>query len=202
MLWLFRKAYHNCVVHYKTQMHSFLEERRSFGETRKSCTQFKEFDSLILRYVTRVSETRKVHRLEEYKSNLDISEVSTLQNSRIGPTKRLKDKSGVPKARLWNLAKNINKLKENDKATFFSFAKWVLPCASARESVERERESLQLIQERVCIWSVRKTFNSAELQTMRTSRSPTMANGEVRTNKEATIYVKQLDLFVKVMLLE
>ena len=28
------------------------------------------------------------------------------------------------------------------------------------------------------------------------------ANGEVRTNKEATVYVKQLDLFVTVMLLE
>ncbi len=40
-------------------------------------------------------------------------------------------------------------------------------------------------------------------QTMRTSKSPTtvmMATGEVRTSKEATVYVKQLDLFVTVML--
>ena len=47
-------------------------------------------------------------------------------------------------------------------------------------------------------------LNSAELETMRTSRSPTTvmtANGEVRTNKEATVYVEQLDLFVNVMLL-
>ena len=47
-----------------------------------------------------------------------------------------------------------------------------------------------------------KDLNSAELETMRTSRSPTTvmtANGEVQ---EATVYVKQLDLFVKVMLLE
>ena len=28
------------------------------------------------------------------------------------------------------------------------------------------------------------------------------ANGELRTNKEATVHVKQLDLFVTVMLLE
>ena len=51
----------------------------------------------------------------------------------------------------------------------------------------------------------KKDFNSAELETMRTSRSPTTvmtANGEVRTNKEATEYVMQLDLFVKVMLLD
>ena len=49
-----------------------------------------------------------------------------------------------------------------------------------------------------------KDLNSAELETMRTSRSPTTvmtANGEVQTREEA-VYVKQLDLFVKVMLLE
>ena len=51
----------------------------------------------------------------------------------------------------------------------------------------------------------KKDLNSAELQTMRTSRSPTTvmtANGLVQTRDEATENVKQLDLFVKVMLLE
>ena len=50
-----------------------------------------------------------------------------------------------------------------------------------------------------------KDLNAAELATMRTSSGPMTvmtANGEVRTNKEATVYVKQLDLFVKVMLLQ
>ena len=50
-----------------------------------------------------------------------------------------------------------------------------------------------------------KDLNSAELETMRTSRTPTTVmtvNGEVQTREEATVYVKQLDLFVKVMLLE
>ena len=50
-----------------------------------------------------------------------------------------------------------------------------------------------------------KDLNSSELETMRTSRSPTTvmtANGEVQTREEAAYYVKQLDLFVKVMLLE
>ena len=40
---------------------------------------------------------------------------------------------------------------------------------------------------------------------MRTSRSPTTvmtANGEVQTREEATVYVKEVDLFVTVMLLE
>ena len=51
----------------------------------------------------------------------------------------------------------------------------------------------------------KRDLNSAELETMRTSKSPTTvmtANGEARTNKEATVYVKQLDLFVTVVLLE
>ena len=51
----------------------------------------------------------------------------------------------------------------------------------------------------------KKDLNSAELETMRISRNPTTvmtANGEVQTREEATVYVKQLDLFVKVALLE
>ena len=51
----------------------------------------------------------------------------------------------------------------------------------------------------------KKDVLSAELETMRTSRSPTTvmtANGEAQKREEATVDVEQLDLFVKVMLLE
>ena len=51
----------------------------------------------------------------------------------------------------------------------------------------------------------KKDLNSAELATMRTSRSLTTvmtANGEVQIREEATVYVKGLDIFVKVMFLE
>ena len=51
----------------------------------------------------------------------------------------------------------------------------------------------------------KKDLNSAYLETRRISRSPTTvmtANGEVQTGEEATVYVKELDLFVTVMLLE
>ena len=51
----------------------------------------------------------------------------------------------------------------------------------------------------------KRDLDSAELETMRTSRSPTTmmtANGEVQTREEATVYVKELDLFVTVMLFE
>ena len=51
----------------------------------------------------------------------------------------------------------------------------------------------------------RKDLNSAELETVRVSESPTTvvtANGEVLTKEEATVYVKELDLFVTIKLLE
>ena len=99
--------------------------------------------------------------------------------------------------------KNIYKLKEKDKATFYSPAEdWVLPPASTKEPEEMEfvedsRASMHMVSKR--------DLNSAELETMRTSRSPTAvmtASGEVQTREEATENVKQLDLFVKVMFLE
>ena len=51
----------------------------------------------------------------------------------------------------------------------------------------------------------KRDLDSAELETVRTWSSPTMlmtANGEVQTREEATVYVKELDLFVTVVLLE
>ena len=51
----------------------------------------------------------------------------------------------------------------------------------------------------------KKELNSAELETMRISRSPTTvmtAKGDLQTRKEATEDVKELDLFVTVKLLE
>ena len=48
-------------------------------------------------------------------------------------------------------------------------------------------------------------LHSAELETMRTSKTPTTlmtANGEVQTREKATVFVKELDLFVTGMLLE
>ena len=51
----------------------------------------------------------------------------------------------------------------------------------------------------------KKDLNSAELETVTTSRSPTRvitANGEVQTHEEATVYVKELDIFLTVKVLE
>ena len=51
----------------------------------------------------------------------------------------------------------------------------------------------------------RKDLNSAELETVRVSENLTTvvaANGEVLPKEEATVHVKELDLFVTAMLLE
>ena len=51
----------------------------------------------------------------------------------------------------------------------------------------------------------RKDLNSAELDTVKVSKNPTTvmtANSEVQTKEEATVYVREMDLFVTVMLLE
>ena len=48
-------------------------------------------------------------------------------------------------------------------------------------------------------------LNSAELETLTTSRSPTTvitANGEVQTHEEATVYVKELNIFLTMMVFE
>ena len=51
----------------------------------------------------------------------------------------------------------------------------------------------------------KKDLNSAELETLTTSRSPTTvitANREEQTHEEATVYVKELDMFLTMKFLE
>ena len=106
-------------------------------------------------------------------------------------------------SKAWNRATNIFKLKERDKATFYSPSEdWVVPVASTKEPEEREfvvdsGTSMHMVS--------MKDLNSAELETMRISRNLTTvmtANAKVQTREEATENVKGLDLIVTVMLLE
>ena len=86
--------------------------------------------------------------------------------------KRLKDNSDVPEARHGNLAKNIYKLKENDKTTTYSpVEKWVLPVASTKEPEERKfvvdsGASMHMVSKR--------DFTSAELVVMLLEEHPTV----------------------------
>ena len=97
----------------------------------------------------------------------------------------------------WRLAKNIFKLQEKHKTAFFSPSEnWCLPAPSTLKPEEREfvvdsGASMHMIS--------KKDLNSAELETVTTSRSSTTvltANGEVQTHEEATVHVKELDIFL------
>ena len=51
----------------------------------------------------------------------------------------------------------------------------------------------------------KKDLNSADMDSLTTSFSPTIvitANGEVQTHEEATVYVKELDIFLTMKVLE
>ena len=151
----------------------------------------------------KTSEKTKVCRSEKFKSKFFISAVRTLC--------KFEDRSQVETERqercacgdAWRLAKNIYKLKEKDYATFFSPTnEWCLPAPSVIKL--EEREFVEVSGALMHMLS-RKDLNSAELETVRVSKSPTTvvaANGEVQTNEEATVYVKEFVLLVTVKLLE
>ena len=102
----------------------------------------------------------------------------------------------------WKLAKNVLKLKEHQRATFFSPSKNRCLPASTLKPEEREfvvdsGASMQMIS--------KKDLSDAEMDTLTKSCSPTIvitANGEVQTHEEAIVYVKELDIFLTMKVLD
>ena len=95
-----------------------------------------------------------------------------------------------------------SKIKGENKATFFSPSEnRCLPASTLkleeRELVVDSRASIHMIS--------KKDLNSAEKETVTTWRSPTTvftANGEVQTHEEASVFVKELDFFLTMKILE
>ena len=87
------------------------------------------------------------------------------------------------------------KLKEHERATFFSPSENRCLAASTLKLEEREfvvdsGASMHMIS--------KEDLSDAEMETVMTSRSPTIvitANGEVQTHEEATVHVKELEKF-------
>ena len=96
----------------------------------------------------------------------------------------------------WKLTKNVLKLKEHERATFFSPSEKRCPFASTLKPEEREfvvdtGASIHMIS--------KKDLSDAEMDILTKSCSPTIvmtANGEVQTHEEAIVYVKELDIFL------
>ena len=102
----------------------------------------------------------------------------------------------------WRLTKSILKLKEHERATFFSPSEHRCLPASNLKPEEREfvidsGASMHMIS--------KKDLNSAEMDFLTKSCSPTIVitvNGEVQTHEETTVYVKELDIFLTMEVIE
>ena len=102
----------------------------------------------------------------------------------------------------WKLAKSVLKLKEHERAIFFSPSEnRCLPASTLnpeeREFVVDSGASMHMIS--------KKDLSDAEMDTLTKSCSPTIvitANGEVQTHEEAIVYVKELDIFLTMKVLE
>ena len=94
----------------------------------------------------------------------------------------------------WRLDKSVLKLKEQERATFFSPSENTCLSASTLKPEEREfvvdsGASMHMIS--------KKDLSDAEMDTLTKSCSPPIvitANGEVQTHEEAKVYVKELDI--------
>ena len=131
-----------------------------------------------------------------------MSVAPTLQNLRIGLKRRQSGKSKVPSKQRGKLAKSVFKLEEHERATFFSpSGNRCLPASTLkpeeREFVVDSGASMHMIS--------KKDLSDAEMDTLTKSCSPTIvitANGEVQTHEEAIVYVKELEKFLTMKVLE
>ena len=96
----------------------------------------------------------------------------------------------------WKQAKSVVKVKEHQRATFFSFVENRCLPASTLKPEEREfvvdsGASMHMIS--------KKDLSNADMDTLTKSCSPTIvitANGEVQTHEEAIVHVKELGKFL------
>ena len=102
----------------------------------------------------------------------------------------------------WKLAKRVLKIKEHERAIFFSPSEnRCLPASSLkpeeRTFVVDSGASMHMIS--------KKDLSDAEMDTLTKSCSPTIviaANGEVQTHEEAIVYVKELDILLTMKVLD
>ena len=101
---------------------------------KKSWDRFEEYDSLCLRYVQRVCRKRKDHRLENLQVKNPHQRSHHAMKFEDWSHEETERQQRCPRSKAWNLAKNIYKLKEKDKAAFYFPAEdRVLRAASTKE---------------------------------------------------------------------
>ena len=114
----------------------FSSDKISYKERRKFW--IKSHRQILQRHVAPLKKLGKerVHREASFKSlNLTSPIRGLLDLRKEHRTKFCTKKDAVA----WNLAKNVNKLQNTDKATFYSpFEAWVMPAPSSTKPEERE----------------------------------------------------------------
>ena len=131
-----------------------------------------------------------------------MSAAPTLRNLRIVHKKRQSGKSKVPAKQRGSWPKNVVKLKEAPEQHSSRLRnKRCLPASTLkpeeREFVVDSGASMHMIS--------KKDLSKAEMDALTKSCSPvivTTANGEVQTHEEAIVYVKELDIFLTMKVLE
>ena len=184
MQWLLWKLNHTWVASRKTRIRWFLKEANSSRDSRCKMS----YGSLRkVRYANtscKYPGKEKVHLLEKYKSKILPQRSPYAMKFEDWSHEETERQQRCARSKAWNLSKNIYKLKEKDQVTFYSpTEEWLLPTASTKELEERQflvdsGAGMHLVSKR--------DLNSAELETMRTSRSPTTvktANGEVQNKR-------------------
>ena len=144
----------------------------------------------------------EILRSEKFAQVNLISVAPTLQNFEDRSLEETEWQEQGAREAAWKLAKSVLKLKEHERATFFS--PWEKRCLLASTLKPEEREfvvdsgaSMHMIS--------KKDLSDAEMDTLTKSCSPTIfitANGEVQTHEEAIVYVKELDIFLTMKVLE
>ena len=150
-------------------------------------------------YCAKPTKETTIHRFTKFAQGILISAAPTLQNLRICVRKRRNDKSMELAKQRGGWQRNSEVKGETENDIFLPTVKWCLPSPSKIKPEEREfvvdsAASMHMIS--------RKDFNSAELETVTTSRCPTTvitANAEVQTHEEARVHA---DLFLSVKILE
>ena len=103
----------------------------------------------------------------------------------------------------WKLAKSILKLKDKHKTAFFSPSE--NRCLPAPSTLKAE-ESQFVVDSAASMHMIsKKDLNSDEMNTLTKSCGPTIvitANGQVQTHEEATVYVRELDTFLTMEVLD
>ena len=131
-----------------------------------------------------------------------MSVAPTLRNLRIVLKRRRSGKSEGAREAAWKLAKSVLKLKEHQRATFFSSPE--NRCLPASTLKLEEREFVVDSGASMHMFS-KKDLSDAEMDTLTKPCSLTIvitANGEVQTHEEAIVYVKELDIFLTMKVLD